>query len=102
MLDYATISDIALRAARKTLGKENVTRAFTGYMTDAEGNEALRVTLVVPLDMPDHVESRGLIQTLMKINRNLRLEGEDRQSVVFYATEEELAASDDPEPWTPA
>lgn len=98
MLDYGKISDIALRAARKTLGIENVIRAFAGYMTDAEGHEALRVTLVVPPDMPDHVEGRTLILTLMKINRSLRLEGEDRQSVVFYATEEELAASDDPEP----
>lgn len=91
MLDYPTISDIALRAAWGTLGQENVSRAFTGYMTDAEGNEALKVTLVVPPNMPDHVEGRALIQTLMKINKGLREKGEDRQSVIYYATEEDMA-----------
>ena len=67
-------------------------------MTDAEGHEALRVTLVVPPDALDRIEDQALIPTLMKISRRLQEEGEDRHSVVFYATEEELAASEDPEP----
>ena len=67
-------------------------------MFDAEGNDALRVNIVIQPDMLDHVDGKALIQTLMKLNKNLREAGEDRQSVVFYATEEELATSDEPEP----
>ncbi len=50
MLDYAKTSQVVEKAARSALGKKNVVRVFTESGADAEGHDALRITIVVTPD----------------------------------------------------
>lgn len=98
MLDYAEIGRIVESVAKPALGTENVVRVFGGPGTDADGNDIVRATIVLAPDAVDRIDDDALLRMLVETNKRLRESGEERQSVVFYATEEELATSGDPEP----
>ena len=97
MLDFPEIGRIAATAAQAALGSENVVRAFAEPIIDPDGRDALRVTIVVSQDAEERIDGDALLQNLLQINKELRKAGEDRQSTVSYATEQELAEIDDPE-----
>jgi hypothetical protein len=98
MLDYAKTSEVAEKAAKSALGKKNVVRVFTEPGSDAEGRDALRITIVVTPDAVKTLEGDALLRNLLSIREGLWKQGEERTSIVSYATEEELAESDHPEP----
>ena len=97
MLDFPEIGHIAAAAARLSLGDKNVLRGFAEPIIDPEGRDAVRVTIVVTPNAEARIDGDALLQTLLQINKKLRQAGEERQSVVYYTTEEELAEIDDPE-----
>lgn len=96
MLAYDEISRIVEGVASPALGHDNVLRVFAEPGADADGNDIVRVTIVLAPGAVDRIEDDALAKTLVETNKRLREAGEERQSVVFYATEEELAASGDP------
>jgi hypothetical protein len=97
MLDYAETSQVAEKAAKSALGKKNVVRVFTEPGIDAEGHDALRITIVVTSDAVESLEGDALLDNLFKIHEALRQQNEERTPMIGYATEEELAESGDPE-----
>jgi hypothetical protein len=98
MLTYDEISCVVETVAKSTLGRPNVVRVFAVPGTDADSNDIVQVTIVLAPGAVDRIDDDALLRTLIDTNKRLRESGEERQSVVFYATEEELATSGDPEP----
>jgi hypothetical protein len=98
MLTYDEISSLVMGVAKTSLGGGNVVRVFAEPGTDADGNDIVRVTIVLAAGAVDRIDDDALLRALVDTNKRLRQSGEERQSVVFYATEEELATSGDPEP----
>jgi hypothetical protein len=98
MLDYEQISRIVDEVASPILGDTNVVRVFAEPGKDADRNDIVRVTIVLAAGAVDRVDDEALSSTLINTNKRLRKLGEERQSILFYTTEEELATSGDPEP----
>lgn len=97
MLTYDDISRVVEGVAKPALGGTNVVRVFAGPGTDADGNDIVAITIVVAPGAIDRIDDDALVNTLVATNKRLRRSGEERQSIVFYATEEELMASGDSE-----
>jgi hypothetical protein len=97
MLDYAEISRIVEKEAKPSLGKANVVRAFTEPGTDADGHDALRITIVITPEAIPTIDGDALLDNLLNIHDRLKQAGEERTPMVGYATEEELADSGDPQ-----
>jgi hypothetical protein len=96
MLDYAEISRIVESEAKPSLGKSNVVRVFTEPGTDADGQDALRITIVVAPEAVATIDGDTLLDNLLDIHDRLKEAGEERTPMVGYATEDELADSGDP------
>jgi len=97
MLDYPEVSRIVEASAKAVLGDENIVRALTEPGADSEGKDALRITIVVTLGAADQIKGADVMKMLLDIHNRLDSEKEERTPIIHYATEEELAAGDNPE-----
>ncbi|HWB49042.1 MAG TPA: hypothetical protein VG651_08020 [Stellaceae bacterium] len=97
MLDYMEASQVAEKTARSAFGKKHVVRVFAEPGTDAEGHDALRITIVLTPDAVENLEGDALLKNLLDLREGLWQQGEERTPIVGYATEEELAQSGDTE-----
>jgi hypothetical protein len=97
MRDYDDISRFVEKTARQALGKKNVIRVFIEPGIDAEGKDALRITIVITPDAVDKIDGDALLDNLLKVHDGFQQLGEERTPMVGYATEEELAEVVDPE-----
>jgi hypothetical protein len=95
MLDYPAVAALSADIARHNFGAEHVLRAIVEPWSDWLGNDALRVTLVITPGI--NFSGDDVIYTSLQISDRLLQDGEERPAFVFYATEDELAESDDPE-----
>jgi hypothetical protein len=95
MLGSAKISEIARAVARAKLGPHVVSEVLTEPMTDSEGDEALRVTIVLEPGAANKLKGDSVLDTLVQIQDRLREAGEDRFAVVEYATQDELETGGD-------
>lgn len=95
MLKHPQIAKIASAVAKTTLKPKNVIRVMSEPMVDSEGEDALRITIVIQPDAVDRITGDALLDTLVRIQDQLREAGEERFPIVEYATEEELAHVDD-------
>jgi hypothetical protein len=97
MLDYDEVSGIVEKTARSSFGKKNVVRVFSEPGIDSEGEDAVRITIVLTPDAGDKIDGDALLNNLLKVHDGLQQRGEERTPMVGYATEEELAEIGDPE-----
>jgi len=97
MLDCRQIGEIAESVAKTMLGPENVVRAFADPGVDLDGNEALDITLVIAPDALDRISGDAFVDSDHAIRTRLREARDERFAFFRYATEDELAAVDDPE-----
>jgi hypothetical protein len=97
MLDYSDVSKIVETSAKATLGDENVVRAFTEPGADSEGKDALRITIVVTPGAADRIKGADVMKMLLDVHNRFDSKKEERAPIIHYATEEELAAGDNPE-----
>ena len=95
MLDDSTIHATVLEIARRNFGPENIVRAIVEPWSDWLGNDAFRVTLVIAPEAD--LSGRAASDTSVQTNQRLLRQGEERRAFIFYATEDELADSGDPE-----
>jgi len=91
------VNAIAATAARAHLSSRAVQRVFSEPVVDSEGQDALKLTIVVAADAAAGLEGDALLDTLVQIQRDLQTAGEDRFAIVEYATEAELTDSGDTE-----
>jgi hypothetical protein len=97
MLDYLQISELIEDTANSKLGQGNVVRVMTEPGIDSEGQDALRITIVIAEGAVDRIKDDALLDNLLEIHDRLQEQAEIRTPMVGYATEQELAESGDAE-----
>jgi len=97
MLQPADIQRNAVEIARKNFGKENVLRVEVYPWVDSDGDNTWRVLIVVDPKIVDTISGDVVLNNIIELHNWLAEKGEDRMPFLQYATEEELAQSDDPE-----
>ena len=95
MLDDKRIAQIATEVATANLSRQNFTSITSGSDTDSTGQEALRITIVIPAGAEKRIQGNAALSTLVQMQERLREAGEDRFPIIEYATERELAESGD-------
>ena len=98
MLEPAQISNIAANVAKANLSPSVVSQAVTEPMTDSQGHDALRVTIVIRPGAADKLKGDSVLDTLVEIQDRLREAGEERFAIVEYATQDELETGGDSQP----
>jgi hypothetical protein len=101
MLDYRTIEKIADRVAKQKVAEAGLERILAESVTDSEGNDALRITLVLKPKAVEALTGDAALDLLVELQRALAKEGEERFPIIEYATEQELAEDEqeeEPEP----
>ena len=81
------------QAAAKELGAKNVLRVLSEPTLDSNGNEAIRVTVVVANNTMGNVANNAVLNALVGLRERLREMRDDRTPIIEYATEKELKAS---------
>lgn len=89
MADMNEIAGAAKQAATAALELPLEARVERGI--GSEGDEIIRVTLVLPDGAIDVISDEKIIATLVAIKRTVRDLGDERLAVISYATEAELA-----------
>lgn len=97
MHDDAQTTRMIEETAKSKLGRENVERVFTEPDSDWTGKDALRITIVLMPGALDRIKGDDLVDNLFAIHTSFYEAQDDRMPIVRYATEEELAAGDEPE-----
>ncbi len=95
MLDTQRITDIAQGFAHTRIAGANLERVFTETTTDSQGEEAVRITLVLHPDAVRQLTGDVALDLLVGIQDQLMDAGEDRLAMIEYATEEELEENDE-------
>ena len=98
MLQIDDIEREAEEVAKKNFGPDNVVRVLVAPMVDLDGDDAWRVTIVLNPKIVDAIGGGAVLDNLIEIHNRLWNKGERRLPFVEFATEEELAQGDDPEP----
>jgi hypothetical protein len=95
MLNEKRIQKIAQEVAGAKLASANISSVSSSTAIDSEGNEALRITIVIKPGSESKIKGDATLDTLVGIQNRLRREGEERFAIVEYATKEELEAGGD-------
>jgi hypothetical protein len=99
MMQLDEVAREAEEVAKKNFGTQNVVRVMVEPMVDLDGDEALRVTIVIDPKIVDAISGDAVLDNLIEIHNRLWEKGEEeRLPFVEFTTEEELAQNDDPEP----
>lgn len=93
MLNNAAVSEVATKVAKRFAALE-LERVITEPVIDSEGEEALRITLVVKPDVAQRLNGDTTLDILVRLQQELQKDGEDRLPIVEYATEQELNSED--------
>lgn len=97
MIEATDVARVTEEVARKNLGTSYVVRVSAEPMVDWTGAEAWRVLIVLAPDAVSHISGDAALDNLVGVQEAVQKAGDDRFAFVEYATEEELAESDDPE-----
>ena len=95
MLDQKKIEQIATEVASANLTPQFVRWVTSSPGTDSEGEDVLRIMIVLEPSAVAQVQGDAVVDTLVQLQDRLRREGEERLPIVEYATEEELASCGD-------
>lgn len=96
MLTHEKVSEIVTGVASANLTPSVVRTVLSEPITDSEGADALRVTIVIEPGSEERLKGDAVLTTLVQIQERLQAEGEDRFAIVEYATTRELEESGDP------
>ena len=95
MLPAKQIEEIATKVAQANLTPQVAHRVLSEAIVDSEGQDALRLTLVISTESVERIDGRQLLDNLVETQRQLQQAGEDRYAFLSYATEEELSDGGD-------
>lgn len=90
MLDFVTIEKIAAKAAEGKVAVAGVERVVAQPTFDSEGQEALRITVVLKPEAVEALSGDAALDILVSVKQELAREGEERLPIVEYATEAEM------------
>ena len=91
MLEDFRINELAREVARAQAANANPERVFTRPTTDSLGNDALRITLVLPPSSVRALTGDEALDLLVALQRRLQEAGEERLTLIEYATEADLS-----------
>jgi hypothetical protein len=92
VLTISEVNEVAHRAASIALGRVGVSRVYSEPTTDSDGDEVLSVTVVLKGAGDPEATGAEALHAIAGIGRALDDAGEARRPIVWFATEEELAA----------
>ncbi len=95
MLPTRQIEEIATKVAQANLTPEVAHRVLSEAIVDSEGQDALRLTIVIAPEAVEKIDGRRLLDNLVDTQRQLQQAGEERYAVLSYTTEQELADGGD-------
>lgn len=72
-------------------------RVYSEPATDSDGYEALHVTIVLRSDARNELGGDSALDTIVRIQRDLRNSGKERFPIVEFVTERELDSNDNTE-----
>lgn len=90
MLDFRAIEAIADRIAKNQVSEHELKRVLARSIVDSEGNDALRVTVVLTPKAVEELSGDAALELLSELQRALEQAGEERLTIVEYATESEM------------
>jgi hypothetical protein len=90
MLNDGQLQDLTTRVASRFIPSAGLERVMTRLFSDSEGNDAVRITLVLTRSAADSLTGDQALDILTKLRAKLFEEGEERFPLVEYATEAEL------------
>ncbi len=90
MLDTNKISQIVTQAVEANTAPKSVRRVMAEPGTTSEGDEALRITIVLTPEAVAQLAAGHPLDILVQIWDRLRDAGDQRFPILEYATEEEL------------
>jgi hypothetical protein len=96
MLDIEKVIQISRDVAKSNLPPQSVVRVESEPTFDSQGDDALRITIVVAAESADQITGDAAVDTLVQIHDRLRDAGDGRFPIIEYTTEAELAEIDDP------
>ena len=94
MLDFVTIERIATKAAMAQVPGTGLERVLINSAVDSDGNDALRITLVLKPEAVDSLTGDGALDLLLAVQQELSRQNEERFPIVDFATEAELLDSE--------
>jgi len=97
MLGREQIKQIVSEVVTANTTPGSVRDVMTEPATAFEGEEAVRITIVLTPDAVTQLEAGAAGDTVVQIMDRLRDAGEERFPILQYATEEELEQVGDPE-----
>ncbi len=92
MSDLQDVNRVVGKAAAAGLKRAGFSRVYSEPALDSEGREALLVTIVLRSDAPGKINGAKALNTIVRIQRDLRRSGEERFPIIDFATEDELAS----------
>jgi hypothetical protein len=97
MVTDAQIVEKVAEIAKSKLGCGNVVRVFSEPGSGIDAEPLMVFTIVLAPDAVDRITGDEVVDNLVAINDFFYELGDERRPHLRYATEEELAAGDDPE-----
>lgn len=97
MLDTDQISQIVTRIVEANTAPRSVRRVMAEPASTSEGEDALRITIVLTPEAVAQLASGHPLDVLVQTSDQLRSAGDQRFPILKYATEEELEDVGDPE-----
>ena len=90
MLNDPQLQTLMTEIVNGRLPKVQLQQVMTDTFTDSEGEDALRITLVLAPDSVRELTGDEMLRLLVEVQHSLRREGEDRFAIIDYATEDDL------------
>jgi hypothetical protein len=97
MIDDRKIKEIVKTAADAHYGDDAVADILVEPTLDAQGNDALQITIVIATAAEPRLTGPTAVDLLLEINDQLSANGEPRTPIVYYATVDEMNEPDDNE-----
>lgn len=95
MLEALELQRLARKIVLKRLPSVHLDDVLTEGMTISDGEEGLRITLVLTPESVDSISGNDALKLLIDIRNGLLREGEERFPIVEYATADDLEGDDE-------
>ena len=95
MLEALELQALAKSIVRKSTPAIELEDVVTEDVTSSEGEDALRITLILSPSSADAISGEDALKLLVDIREALNRGGEDRLPIVEYATADDVPGEDD-------
>jgi hypothetical protein len=95
MLEALELQELARRIVHNRVPSVHLDDVLTENFTSSDGEDALRITLVLTPESVDAISGEDALKLLVDIRNGLVGAGEERFPIVEYATPEDLAEEAD-------